>query len=214
MGSFPGERVVRFNARGPDALMEGKAPGQRPKLNEAQHEALVAIVESGPAPEIHGVVRWRLIDQPARIMSIGRRQRAQEFRGGAAGYYTAAIMASQVMPAMKVCVVHDPNAACWGMARNPAQTALHALRVPGRSEGVDEVRHPRHRVAEQRKRAARRPPPDLEFDGLFRPSGFWMPGASRRPAPPRHPAASMRQRAGGLSRIRTNYERHLRQSRH
>jgi hypothetical protein len=158
VGSFPGERVVRFNARGPDTLMEGKAPGQRPKLNEAQHEALVAIVESRPAPEIHGVVRWRMIDQPARIMSIGRRQRAQEFRGGAAGYYTAAIMASQVMPAMKVCVVHDPNAACWGMARNPAQTALHALRVPGRSERVDEVRHPRQRVAEQRKRAARRPP--------------------------------------------------------
>ena len=34
----------------------------RPKLTDAQREALVAIVESGPIPEIHGVVRWRLID--------------------------------------------------------------------------------------------------------------------------------------------------------
>jgi transposase len=54
--------VVRFNARGPDALIDGKAPGNQPKLNDAQREALVAIVESGPVPAIHGVVRWRLID--------------------------------------------------------------------------------------------------------------------------------------------------------
>jgi transposase len=54
--------VVRFNARGPDALIDGKAPGQRPKLDDAQRQALVAIVESGPIPEVHGVVRWRLID--------------------------------------------------------------------------------------------------------------------------------------------------------
>ena len=54
--------AVRFNARGPDALIDGKAPGQRPKLNDAQRQALMAIVESGPIPAIHGVVRWRLID--------------------------------------------------------------------------------------------------------------------------------------------------------
>ena len=54
--------VVRFNARGSDGLIDGKAPGKRPKLTDAQREALVAIVESGPIPEIHGVVRWRLID--------------------------------------------------------------------------------------------------------------------------------------------------------
>jgi transposase len=54
--------VVRFNARGPDGLLDGKAPGKRPLLNDAQRQALVAIVESGPIPAIHGVVRWRLID--------------------------------------------------------------------------------------------------------------------------------------------------------
>ena len=49
--------VVRFNARGPDGLINGKAPGQRPKLNDAQRHALAAIVESGPNPSVHGVVR-------------------------------------------------------------------------------------------------------------------------------------------------------------
>jgi len=60
--SFPDEKVVRFNARGPDALIDGKVLGPRPKLNDAQRQALVAIVESGPTPAIHGIVRWRLID--------------------------------------------------------------------------------------------------------------------------------------------------------
>jgi transposase len=54
--------VVRFNARGPDGLLDGKAPGQRSRLNDAQRRALVEAVERGPIPAIHGVVRWRLID--------------------------------------------------------------------------------------------------------------------------------------------------------
>jgi transposase len=54
--------VVRFNARGPDGLLDGQAPGPRPRLNNAQRRALVEVVESGPIPAIHGVVRWRLID--------------------------------------------------------------------------------------------------------------------------------------------------------
>jgi len=54
--------VVRFNARGPDGLLDGKAPGQRSRLNDAQRRALVETVERGPIPAIHGVVRWRVID--------------------------------------------------------------------------------------------------------------------------------------------------------
>jgi transposase len=54
--------VERFNARGPDGLIDAKQPGNKPKLNDAQRAALVAIVEQGPTPEVHGVVRWRLAD--------------------------------------------------------------------------------------------------------------------------------------------------------
>jgi transposase len=53
---------VRFNAHGPDGLIDGKAPGNSRKLNDSQRQALVNIVESGPTPAIHGVVRWRLKD--------------------------------------------------------------------------------------------------------------------------------------------------------
>jgi transposase len=54
--------VLRFNQHGPDGLINGKAPGSRPKLNEEQRQALARMVESGPIPAIHGVVRWRRKD--------------------------------------------------------------------------------------------------------------------------------------------------------
>ncbi len=54
--------VLRFNERGPDGLINGKAPGGRAKLNDAQRQALAKIVESGPIPAVHGVVRWRRKD--------------------------------------------------------------------------------------------------------------------------------------------------------
>ena len=54
--------VERFNAEGPDGLADRKAPGPSPRLNEAQRQALVAAVERGPVPAVHGVIRWRLAD--------------------------------------------------------------------------------------------------------------------------------------------------------
>ena len=45
--------VVRFNDRGPDGLLDGKAPGKPSLLNGAQRQALAEVVESGPIPAIH-----------------------------------------------------------------------------------------------------------------------------------------------------------------
>jgi transposase len=54
--------VLRFNAHGPEGLLTGRAPGAPPRLNDQHRQALQVIVEQGPIPAIHGVVRWRLID--------------------------------------------------------------------------------------------------------------------------------------------------------
>jgi transposase len=54
--------VLRFNARGPDALVNGKSPGQPSTLNDLQRQAIADMIERGPIPAVHGVVRWRLID--------------------------------------------------------------------------------------------------------------------------------------------------------
>ena len=54
--------VVRFNDWGSAGLLDGKAPGPRSRLGDVQRRALIEVVESGPIPAIHGVVRWRLVD--------------------------------------------------------------------------------------------------------------------------------------------------------
>ena len=54
--------VLRLNAEGPDGLIDRKAPGPRRKLTDEQRAALAGIVEAGPIPAIHGVVRWRRCD--------------------------------------------------------------------------------------------------------------------------------------------------------
>lgn len=54
--------VVRFNAEGPGGLRDRKAPGPTPLLNDAHRAALLEIIERGPTPAVHGVVRWRITD--------------------------------------------------------------------------------------------------------------------------------------------------------
>jgi len=54
--------VLRFNAGRPDGPIDGKAPGRAPKLNAIQRQELARMIESGPIPAVHGVVRWPLID--------------------------------------------------------------------------------------------------------------------------------------------------------
>ncbi len=54
--------VLRFNAGGPEALIDAKTAGREPKLGAVELQALVRVVEAGPLLAIHGVVRWRLVD--------------------------------------------------------------------------------------------------------------------------------------------------------
>ena len=54
--------VLKFNVHGPQGLLDRKAPGQPPRLSHEHRGALAAIIESGPIPAVHGVVRWRIVD--------------------------------------------------------------------------------------------------------------------------------------------------------
>ena len=82
--------VLRFNADGPDGLIDRKAPGQPSRLNETHRAALAAAIESGPIPAVHGVVRWRIVDlcqwlwDEFRVsvskQTLGRELRAMRYR--------------------------------------------------------------------------------------------------------------------------------------
>jgi transposase len=54
--------ALKFNAHGPDGLINRKAPGQPSRLTDTHRAALAKIIETGPIPAVHGVVRWRIVD--------------------------------------------------------------------------------------------------------------------------------------------------------
>ena len=77
--------VVKFNAHGPEGLVNRKPPGQPSKLTDAHRAALLARVDAGPIPVVHGVVRWRLIDLIAWIweefrLSLSKQTLSRELR--------------------------------------------------------------------------------------------------------------------------------------
>src|SRR5437879_9153593 len=77
--------VLAFNTEGPPGLVNGKAPGNTPLLSDAHRQALLEIVESGPIPAVHGVVRWRLIDLAQWVfeefrISISKQTLSRELR--------------------------------------------------------------------------------------------------------------------------------------
>jgi len=59
--------VIRFNEHGPDGLINLPSPGARSKLDGEHRAFLARIVEEGPIPAIHGVVRWRACDLIMRL---------------------------------------------------------------------------------------------------------------------------------------------------
>jgi transposase len=59
--------VIRFNDLGADGLINIPSPGVPPKLAAAHRAFLARIVEEGPIPAVHGVVRWRACDLIMRL---------------------------------------------------------------------------------------------------------------------------------------------------
>jgi transposase len=49
--------VLKFNAHGPEGLIDRKPPGRPAKLTNTHRATLAGWLESGPIPAIHGVVR-------------------------------------------------------------------------------------------------------------------------------------------------------------
>ena len=59
--------VHRFNDQGADGLINIPSPGVPPKLDATHRAFLAKIVEEGPIPAVHGVVRWRACDLIMRV---------------------------------------------------------------------------------------------------------------------------------------------------
>ena len=70
--------VLRFNARGPDGLVDGKSPGAPSKLNADHRRALAEVVEAGPVPAVDGA--GALAAQGPGAVALGRRSPSRSTR--------------------------------------------------------------------------------------------------------------------------------------
>lgn len=77
---------VRFNAEGPEGLVDRKAPGKTPLLTDDQRAALAQAADDGPKPYLDGVVRWRPVALVQRVrqefgVSVSRQSLGRDLRG-------------------------------------------------------------------------------------------------------------------------------------
>jgi len=71
--------VHRYNADGLGGLHDLKTFGPKPKLTAEQQAELAKLVEAGPDPARHGVVRWRRVDlrdELQRRFGVGLHERS------------------------------------------------------------------------------------------------------------------------------------------
>lgn len=61
--------VHRFNAQGPEGLIDRKPPGVKRRLTAEQEAELARLIEDGPKVETDGVVRWRCVDLQRWILA-------------------------------------------------------------------------------------------------------------------------------------------------
>ena len=54
--------VIRFNEQGSEGLINKASPGAPGKLTDEHKAFLARLIDEGPIPAIHGVVRWRACD--------------------------------------------------------------------------------------------------------------------------------------------------------
>jgi putative transposase len=113
--------VLRFDAEGPGGLAGRKAPGQPSRLSDAHRAALAAVVEDGPTPAIHGVVRWRLVDlcqwlwEEFRV-SVSKQTLSRELR--AMGYRKLSARPRHHAQAEgAIALFKSPSPPCWTRSR-------------------------------------------------------------------------------------------------
>ena len=190
--------VLRFNADGPDGLIDRKASGPVPKLNDAQRHALARVVKNGPIPATHGVVRWRLKDLAQWVLeefrisldetTVSRELKALGFVKISARprHYAQNELAIENFKKHSRCVGGDPS-------RAPGQYRDRAL-VAGRSaDRPEEQDHPA--LGTTRNPAQGAPGPTYPV-GLYlrRHLSRARRRGGPRPAPLQHPGHAMASR--------------------
>src|SRR3954447_22028341 len=119
--------VLKFNAHGPEGLIDRKPPGQPSRLSDDHRRHLAQMIEAGPIPAVHGVVRWRLVDLiqwlwdeyrvPIAKQTLSREVRALRYRK------LSAPPRNHAKSEQAVEVLKNPPRRVWRRSRRPGPAA-------------------------------------------------------------------------------------------
>src|SRR6516225_6659173 len=192
--------VLRFNAEGPAGLETGKAPGNRPILGERERAALRRVVEEGPTPAIHGVVRWRIVDLMQWLweefrLSVSKQTMSRELR--ALGFRKLSARPRHHAKDEAAAAAFKKLCRDCGADRDPrgSRQADRDL-VPGR--GQDRAEEQDHPPLGPSRHAAHSPARPADLLGLYLRRHLPGRGQGRRPRP-----ATLHHGRHGLARHST-----------
>jgi transposase len=138
--------VMKFNAHGPEGLIDGKPPGRSSKLTHTHRATLAGLLDSGPIPAIHGVVRWRLIDLAQWLfeefrISISKQTLSRELR--AMGYRKLSARPRHHAKNEHVADVFKKSSQpVWQLSRSRSAASRSRSGSPMRQEWVRKTRSP------------------------------------------------------------------------
>ena len=124
--------MLKFNAHGPAGLVDLKSAGRPSRLDEVHRAALRGVIERGPIPAVHGVVRWRLLDLCGWLhdefgLSVAKPTLSREVR--AMGYRKlSARPRHHAQAAGAIDLFKTASLPCWTRSRAPG-----AHGIPGAS---------------------------------------------------------------------------------
>ena len=126
--------VLKFNAHGPAGLIDCKSTDRPSRLDEVHRAALRAVIESGPIPAVHGVVRWRLLDLCGWLwdefaVSIAKPTLSREVR--AMGYRKlSACPRHHAQAAGVIDLFKTASLPCWTRSRVPGAHGIPGASTP------------------------------------------------------------------------------------
>src|ERR1035437_4113267 len=129
--------VHRYNAAGLTGLRNRKSSGRPPTLTAAQKAVLVELVEKGPDPARHKVVRWRrcdLADELERLFGVKLHERSVGDLLASLGYRRLSVRPQHLF-STALDIISPPASPCPTTSHLFTSRLTHPNSIPSKTSG-------------------------------------------------------------------------------
>ena len=127
--------VHRYNADGLEGLSDRKPPGPDTRLTEEQMTRVAQWLETGPDPDVDGVIRWRRVDLAAKIkrdlgVTLAERSMTEVLRR--LGYRRLSVRPQHPAQDAEAVDAHKKTSPTWSRQPSPRRPATSRSSCGGR----------------------------------------------------------------------------------